>query len=149
MAQKSILSLSNTLCDLGYYPEHIKSYINTIDQILQRGIATTNRTPVSNRPIPILKRAIDRILKRGIASNDKRPRMICATGIRPSFKINPKSIDVFLRTKGELNVLRIFHPSNPFCKGESEAGCYAGNQKWLALNFNDKDRGPDKGFYFT
>lgn len=121
MTKKSILCLGKTLCDLGYYPEHIKSYIHTIDQILQRGIAYI----------------------------DDSPSLISAAGIRPLFKINPKSIDVFLITTAELNVLRIFNPSNPYCKGESGAGCYFGNQKWLAGNPWDKERGPNKGFYFT
>jgi hypothetical protein len=169
MAKKSILCLEETLWDLGYYPEHINSYIHTIDQILQRGIATINRNPGCNRAARILKRGIARIdktpgcnwaarflkriiasiLKRGIAIIDKRPSMISAAGIRPLFKINPKSIDVFLITTGELNVLRIFHPSNPFYKGESEAGCYVGNQQWLALNYRDINKGPYRGFYFT
>jgi hypothetical protein len=121
MEKKSILCLGKTLCDLGYYPEHIKSYMHTIDQILQRGIAYI----------------------------DDSPGRISAAGIRPMFKINPKSIDVFLNTTAELNVLRIFHPSNPICKGESEAGCFFGNQKWLAGNPWDKGREPNKGFYFT
>lgn len=127
MEKKSILCLEKTLFDLGYYPEHIECYIYTIDQILQSGVVTVNR--------------IDR--------NGRRPAVICAAGIHPFFKINPKSIYVFLNTTRELNVLRIIHPSNPYSKGEIAAGCYLGNQRWLAGNIWDENRGPDKGFIFT
>lgn len=141
MAKKSILQLGTTLCDLGYYPKHINSYMQAIDQILQRGLVIVDRRSG-------MSSATD-ILQKETVTNDRRQGMLGAVGIRPLFKINPKSIDVFLRTTGEFNLLRIHHPSNPFCKGESEAGCYAGNQKWVAKNLWDKERGPDKGFYFT
>jgi hypothetical protein len=141
MAKKSILCLEETLWDLGYYPEHIESYIHTIDQILQQGIATIDRNAACI--------SAPGILQQGIATIGSKPGMISAAGIRPLFKINPKSIDVFLITTGVLNLLRIFHPSNSLCKGESEAGCYVGNQKWLAENPWAKDNGPDRGFYFT
>lgn len=133
MSKQTILGLEKTLCDLGYNSNHINSFIGTIDQILQKGSATVSRWKWEPQFVNI-----------------------SAAGVRPLFKINPKSVDVYLITTGELNVLRIHHPSNTWVfnnsfRSHQEYGCYCGNQKWLATRcFGDEGlkRGPDKGFIF-
>ena len=123
MPKQTILGLEKTLCDLGYNPEHIKTFVGTIDQILQRGFAET-----------------------------KDRRIISSAGIRPLFKINPKSADVYLNTTSELNILRIHHPSNTWVfKNPTDPACFCGNQKWLAtraFGLDGEKRGPNKGFTF-
>jgi hypothetical protein len=135
MSKKSILGLEKSLCDLGYNPNHINLFIGTVDQLLQRGYAEVQR-----------HESLNTVVKR----NSERPfTVISAAGVRPLFKINAKSVDVYLLTTGELNVLRIHHPSNSWAFHEqSESGCYCGNQKWLATKIGDVKRGPDKGFSF-
>ena len=141
MPKQTILGLEKTLCDLGYNPNHIKPFIQIIDQLLQKGVAEVQRRESINT---IIKRTGDRP---NLSKNLNT--LISAAGVHPLFKINPKSIDVYLITTGELNVLRIHHPNNSWAFHEqTEVGCYCGNQRWLATSIGDIKRGPDKGFSF-
>ena len=117
MPKKSILRLEQTLNDREYNSDQIQKYLYVIQQILERGYVMENE------------------------------KIVSASGIRPLFKVNGKSIDVYLQTTGELNMIRIHHPDNG-CKKPNEA-CVLVNQKWVATNWAGPDaqkRGPNKGF---
>ena len=71
--------------------------------------------------------------------------VIGATGIEPYFKLNNKSVRVYLHTKHVRNCLILNHPSmsEGFMNGHTANAVHAGSRKYFEASWNNREILPD------
>lgn len=97
---ETILKLSETLSRLGYDQKTSEKLLNVLSDIDQNGYSIINGTTIGG------------------------------SRVQPKFKINPKSVDVYIYTSHEMDMFRIFHPTQTWYG--SKAQIFFGSRKWFA-----------------